>query len=152
MTKMRPLAACFLGLGLLLLLSGCGGSHSDAQTQGSIAPTTQPKSQPPHVPHVVPPGPLQRQLPNTWPQTGLHCTFRLFSDGSGTTTVGRCLLSAALSHNVRGEHRVVGLLKTAIGLNAQRRVVVSHPFTLNAHGTYPCEKPVARSYGVKSCP
>jgi hypothetical protein len=56
-------------------------------------------------------------------------------------------------HEVGPSHYAPGhRLKTAVGLDAQAAVVASHPFTPNAHGTYPCEKPVARGYGVKSCP
>jgi hypothetical protein len=56
-------------------------------------------------------------------------------------------------HEVGPAHYKLGhRLKTAVGLNAQGAVVASHPFTPNAHGIYPCETPVARGYGVKSCP
>jgi hypothetical protein len=56
-------------------------------------------------------------------------------------------------HEVGPTHYKLGhRLKTAVGLNAHGAIVASHPFTPNAHGIYPCEKPVARGYGVKSCP
>ena len=64
-----------------------------------------------------------------------------------TPTEGFILHEIGPAHYKPG-HR----LKTSVALNTHAKVVASHAFTPNAHGIYPCEKPVARGYGVKSCP
>ena len=90
--KALTVTACLAGL--VVSLSGCGGSASNAQPERR-APL-RPQSSGPRqvVPNVIKPRLLMDRLPDTWHQPGLRCTFRLFSEGSGVaTTVKTCFLT-----------------------------------------------------------
>jgi hypothetical protein len=73
------------------------------------------------------------------------CAYRSQAQfrGEGSLEVGVADRAACQGHR----------LTAAVALTAQgRRIVQLHPFTPNTHSIYPCKKPVARGYGVKSCP
>jgi hypothetical protein len=90
--KALTVTACLAGL--VVSLSGCGGSASNGQPEPR-APLGPQSSRPPQVvPKAVKPRLLKDRLPDTWHQPGLRCTFRLFSEGSGAaTTVKTCFLT-----------------------------------------------------------
>jgi hypothetical protein len=43
-------------------------------------------------------------------------------------------------------------LTSAVALDAAGHVRLRETFQPKQHGVYPCEKPIARGYGVKTCP
>lgn len=56
-------------------------------------------------------------------------------------------------HEITPAHYPQGRrLAVAIATNSNGRVLYRQEFQPQAHGTYPCEKPVSRGYGVRTCP
>jgi hypothetical protein len=56
-------------------------------------------------------------------------------------------------HEITPQHYAPGKrLVSALALDGSGHVLHQQAFQPQAHGTYPCSKPVARGYGVESCP
>jgi hypothetical protein len=73
-----------------------------------------------------------------------------YQDGSVErvkATEGFVLYEVKPPHYAQGERLVA-----AVALNAAGRVIYRQTFPTHQHGVYPCKKPVARGYGVKTCP
>jgi hypothetical protein len=56
-------------------------------------------------------------------------------------------------HEITPQHYKPGArLTAAIGLDSAGRTLFTQNFHPQTPGVYPCKKPLARGYGVKSCP
>jgi hypothetical protein len=81
-----------------VLLSGCGGSNSNAQPERPTLLGPHKSAPPSVIPKVVPPRLLQERLRNNGQQSDLLCTSRLFAEGRGATTIVKtCFLSVSHS-------------------------------------------------------
>jgi hypothetical protein len=56
-------------------------------------------------------------------------------------------------HEITPAHYKRGTrLEAAVGLDGQGRTVFRQAFEPHASGVYPCDKPISRGYGVRTCP